>query len=310
MIPLETPSEPPVAALLAAQIETIWSQGRTDLIDSLYADTIIDHMPVPGQAGGREGLRQVVALFRAAMPDLTMTLHGTLSCGDIGVDWWTLAGTHRGELFGLPPTGRIVRFGGIDWVRVAGSRIAELWHIEEMFQMEQQLGLGPGPGVGTGAEFVVAPVPGDAGAGARLPDAARLSELERRNLAIARRHIEGLWAAGDTSIADEVYAADVLDMNPAPGQRPGIPGIIDVLGWLRAAAPDLRMRIDAYAVAGDHAADRWTMTGTHSGADLLGRPARGRRFVMQGMDVVRIAAAGRIDRVWHVEDLAGLRRQL
>ncbi|MGL6043548.1 MAG: ester cyclase, partial [Sandaracinobacteroides sp.] len=66
----------------------------------------------------------------------------------------------------------------------------------------------------------------------------------------------------------------------------------------------------AYAVAGDHAADRWTMTGTHSGTDLLGRPARGRRFVMEGMDVVRITQARRIDRIWHVEDLSALARQL
>jgi steroid delta-isomerase-like uncharacterized protein len=304
--------EPAISTLLATQIGAIWSDGRIELVDSLYAEAIIDHMPVAGQVGGRAGLKQAVEMFRAAMPDLRMTLHGTIGCGDIGVDWWTLEGTQSGELFGLPPTGRSVRFGGIDWVRVKAGQIAELWHIEEMFQMEQQLGIGAANSFGAPVDpaFAAAASSTTAGASARLPDENRLSAIECRNLQVARRHIEGLWAAGDTSVADEVYAADVIDMNPAPGQRPGIAGILDVLGWLREAAPDLRMQINAYAVSGDHAADRWTMTGTHTGADLLGQPAQGRSFVMEGMDVVRIGAQGRIDRVWHVEDLAALARQI
>lgn len=298
---MDTPSDP-IPALLATQIEAIWSRGQVDLIDTLYAETVVDHMPVPGQAPGRAGLRAVVETFRAALPDLAMTLHGTIACGDIGVDWWTLTGTHRGPLLGAAPTGRPLAFGGIDWVRVEGGRIAEVWHIEEMFQMAEQLGIcldaNPAP------PALATP------ATASMPDPAGLGATETRNLAIARRHIEGLWAAGDTAVAHEVYTDDVVDMNPMPGQHPGIPGILDVLAWLRQSAPDLAMHIDAYAASGDHAADRWTMVGTHTGADLLGKPARGRRFVMQGMDVVHITGAGRIDRVWHVEDLASLRTQL
>ncbi len=295
--------------LLAAQITAIWSEGRTELIDTLYAEQVIDHMPIPGQASGREGLHLAVELFRSAMPDLTMHLHGTIACGDLGVDWWTLEGTHDAPLLGHAPTGRRLRFGGIDWVRVEGGQIRELWHIEEMFQMEQQLGsIGGSFGAPVGAVAIVPAVASTQAAW--MPDQATLTAEERTTLAVARRHIEGLWAAGDVRVAAEVYAEDVIDMNPAPDQRPGIPGILDVLGWLREAAPDLRMTIDAYAVQGRFAADRWTMHGTHSGAALLGHPARGRSFTMQGMDVVRLNDTGRIDRVWHVEDLAALEAQI
>ncbi|MGL4541428.1 MAG: ester cyclase, partial [Polymorphobacter sp.] len=236
--------EPVISTMLAAQIGAIWSDGRIDLVDSLYAETVIDHMPVTGQVGGRAGLKQAVELFRAAMPDLRMTLHGTIGCGDMGVDWWTLDGTHTGPLFDLAPTGRKVSFSGIDWVRVKDDQIAELWHVEEMFQMEQQLGIAPAASFGAPGDpaFAVMAAPADAGAGARLPDSTRLTATERRNLAVARHHIEGLWAAGDIGVAVEVYAPDVVDMNPAPGQRPGIAGITDVLAWLREAAPDLTMQ--------------------------------------------------------------------
>lgn len=292
------------AALLADQIGALWSEGRIELVDTIYAEDVVDHMPVPGQAGGRGGLKQAVALFRAGLPDLRLDLHGTIACraasgAEWGIDWWSLTGTHDGPLFGVPPTGRRVAFGGIDWVRIVDGRIAELWHVEDLHRMEEALGLPAGPPPGPVPLRQAAP---------ELP--AGLDIYEQAVLAVARRHLEDLWAAGDERVAADVYAADVKDMNPAPGQQPGIAGIVEVLRWLRHAAPDLVMHVEAYAVEGRFAADRWTLVGTHSGTLLLGVPATGRRFTLRGMDVVRVNAAGRIDRVWHVEDMAGVRAQL
>lgn len=289
--------------LLRAQIEAVWGRGEVALVDRLYADTVIDHMPVPGQPAGREALKDVVRAFRTALPDLRMDLHGVLACGDRGVDFWTLTGTQSGPLFGLPPTGRRVRFSGIDMVRVADGRIAELWHVEEMLQFHDQLGQPP-------AAAPAAPVAALGETATWLPNAALLSRTEARNLALARVHLEEVWAQGRVELMPLVYAADVIDMNPAPGQRPAIAGIADALAALRDAAPDLAMRIDAYVPAGVLVADCWTMTGTHSGAPLLGLAASGRRFRIHGMDVARFRADGRIDRIWHVEEFAQLRAQI
>jgi len=300
-----------IRRLLHDQIEAIWGAGRCELVDANYADDVVDHMPVPGQPTGREALKDVVAAFRTALPDLRMTLHGTIACGDRGVDFWTLEGTHLGELFGTPPTGRPVRFSGIDMIGVRDGRIRDLWHVEEMLHFHRQLGLDD---AAFGTPTAAAPAPPDAtydpGSGARVPDPAALTEREQRNLALARRHIEELWAKGRLELASEIYAPDVVDRNPAPGQRPGVDGITDVLAWLRESVPDLRMRIEEYVVDGDLAADRWVMTGTHDGAPLMGLPARGRRFTINGMDVVRFGADGRITDVWHAEEFAQLRAQI
>ncbi len=229
----------------------------------------------------------------------------------MGVDFWTLSGTHTGPLFGIAPTGKRVSFSGVDMVRVGeDGRIAELWHVEEMLQFWQQLGLGEatfGQPTGGGAPAPY-PMVSDPGAGAGVPDAALLTNTEQRNLVIARRHIEGLWAQGEVKLAHTLYAAGVVDHNPAPGQRPGVAGILDVLGWLREAVPDLAMRIECYVVDGDLAADRWTMRGTHTGAPLMGVPARGRRFEIAGMDVIRIDRDGFITDIWHAEELDKLKR--
>ena len=127
---------------------------------------------------------------------------------------------------------------------------------------------------------------------------------------IARRHIEEIWAGGNEEVAWEMYAEDVVDHNPAPDQRPGIPGIIDVLRWLRESVPDLSMSIESYVVEGNYGSDRWVMTGTHIGAPLMGIEARDKAFRIHGMDVIRVRSDGKITDVWHVEEFHSLLMQI
>ena len=289
-----------VAALLRAQIDDVWGRGAVGLIDMLYAPAVVDHMPVAGQPAGRAAMADVIRAFRAAIPDLRMALHTVLVAGDLGVDWWTLTGTHTGSLFGVPATGRRVRFSGIDMVRVAADRIVELWHVEEMLQFAAQLGV----------DLPADTSPRSAASDYRLPDPAVLSPLERRNLALARRHMEGVWVAGNAALMTELYAPDVVDLNPGPGQPPGIAGIAAALAYLRAGAPDVALRMAAYVPSGPYVADRWTMTGTHTHAPLFGVAAAGKRFAIAGMDIARFRPDGRIDAVAHVEELARLRAQI
>ena len=138
---MSVPETARVSALLTAQIERVWGRGEVDRVDAMYTEDVVDRMPIPGQPTGRAALKDVVRAFRTALPDLRMDLHGVLASGDRGVDFWTLTGTHSGSLFGVAPSGRRVRFSGIDMVRVADGRIAELWHVEEMAQFASQLGV-------------------------------------------------------------------------------------------------------------------------------------------------------------------------
>ncbi len=300
--------------LLRNQIERIWGAGETALVDDHYADTVIDHMPVPGQPPGKAALKQVVADFRAAIPDMAMALHTTLAAGDHGVDVWTLTGTHSRPLFGPSVSGAPIAFSGIDMVRVVGGQITELWHVEEMAQFAQQTGMMTGS-FGTPSDAGAVPPATDTadydpGRNAIVPGEADFDARERRNIGIARRHIEEIWAKGRADLFDEIYHPDVIDHNAAPGQQPGIAGIIDVLGWLREAVPNLRMAIECYVIDGDWIADRWVMTGTHTGAPLMGIPARGRSFRVNGMDVAKLNAEGRITDIWHCEDFASLIAQV
>ncbi len=199
-------------------------------------------------------------------------------------------------------------------VRVAGKQISELWHVEELVQFAQQIG-SINDSFGSPISAASIPPPSrdssyNPGANATVPGQKDFNDKERRNLAIARRHIEEIWAKGRSELCWELYHPSVIDHNPAPTQRPGIEGIIDVVSWLREAVPNLRMDIQCYVIDGDWIADRWVMTGTHTGAPLMGMKASGRTFRINGMDVARLDQAGLITDIWRCEEFASLIAQI
>ncbi|MGB7417982.1 MAG: ester cyclase family protein [Erythrobacter sp.] len=320
--PIEDSGSARIRTLLKDQIERVWGRGETALVDSNYSADVRDHMPVPGQPTGRDALKDVVEEFRAGIPDLRMDLHATLVAGDMGVDVWTLTGTHGGELLGQPATGQPISVSGIDMIRVQDGHVSHLWHVEEMALLMSQITQAP---VEFGAPVQqlesssstdqinaanadrMAHNPGEF---AIVPGEAAFSQLEQRNLLIARRHIEEIWAKGRSELCWEMYHPEVVDHNRAPDQKPGIEGIIDVLQWLREAVPDLSMTIECYVIDADLIADRWVMTGTHTGAPLMGLEARGKSFTINGMDVARVNADGLITEIWHAEEFHQLLQQV
>lgn len=55
---------------------------------------------------------------------------------------WRMDATHTGPLvfLGLPPTGKVVTMAGIEIMRFVDGRIAEVWHLDDVAGLLQQLG--------------------------------------------------------------------------------------------------------------------------------------------------------------------------
>ena len=132
-------------AVVRLWTEELWN-GRLDLIDELFAPDVVDHSPLPGQAPGRDGQRQVIELFRSAFPDLSVTTDDVISSGSSAAVRWSATGTHRGEVLGVGPTGRQVTLQGIDIVRVHAGRITERWGEFDALGLLSQLGATAGTG--------------------------------------------------------------------------------------------------------------------------------------------------------------------
>jgi steroid delta-isomerase-like uncharacterized protein len=125
----------------------VWEEGNIDLVDELLAADHVNHNPAtPDQPAGAEGVREVVTMFRSAMPDLKVVIEDMIAEGDKVVVRYTLEGTHEGELFGVPPTGRRLSIKSIAVERVSEGKLREHWRITDSLDMMQQLGVVPESG--------------------------------------------------------------------------------------------------------------------------------------------------------------------
>jgi predicted ester cyclase len=80
---------------------------------------VLDHSRPPGIGPGAEGVRQQFDGFRQAFPDFRATVLDQIAEGDMVVTRKVFHGTHRGDLMGIPPTGRDVEIHVIDIVRLS-----------------------------------------------------------------------------------------------------------------------------------------------------------------------------------------------
>jgi steroid delta-isomerase-like uncharacterized protein len=108
--------------------EEVFNRRNLAAVDELCAAGIVDHNPLPGQPPGVQGMKDTLGAYFQAFPDLRLTLHEMVAEGDIVVARFTGQGTHRGTLLGVAPTGKNVKFTGIDMIRIKNGQATEVWH--------------------------------------------------------------------------------------------------------------------------------------------------------------------------------------
>ena len=131
--------------------EEVFNQGRLEVLDEIVVADHIEHNPLPGQTQGIEGIKQRVAMLRAAF-NPQFTLEDVLADGDKVVVRWSNKGTHLADFFGVPATGRPVVVSGIDIHQLREGKLAEHWAIRDDLTTMLQLGViqPPGPPDGGG----------------------------------------------------------------------------------------------------------------------------------------------------------------
>jgi steroid delta-isomerase-like uncharacterized protein len=128
-------------AIARREIEEIFGGGNLDLADEIVAADYVGYDPaLPEAIRGPEGIKQAAAGYRAAFPDLTVTVEEQVAEGDIVVTRWTARGTHQGELFGIAATGKQATVTGISIERIVDGKIAEDRTNWDTLGLLQQLG--------------------------------------------------------------------------------------------------------------------------------------------------------------------------
>ncbi len=122
--------------------EEVFNGRNLDLIDELCAPNFVEH-GMSNQVSNAEGLKQFLSMWFNAFPDLHVTIDDLLAEGDRCATRWTGRGTHKGELMGIPPTGKQVTMMGISIDHIVGGKFVEDWTFEDEPYMMQQLGVVP-----------------------------------------------------------------------------------------------------------------------------------------------------------------------
>jgi steroid delta-isomerase-like uncharacterized protein len=110
----------------------------------VFAPNYVGHdATLPHDLRGPEEFKQFVRMYRSAFPDLVLTVEDQIAEGDRVVTRFTARGTHRGDLMGIPPTGKRVAVTGISIDRISNGKSVESWTNYDLMSMMQQLGVVP-----------------------------------------------------------------------------------------------------------------------------------------------------------------------
>jgi steroid delta-isomerase-like uncharacterized protein len=130
------------AEVVRRYFQEVWNEGRIVLLDALLSPDYINHTPsVANPAPGPEGLKPIVLAIRTAFPDVRYKVQDVFATQDRAVARVIMTGTHKGDLFGLPPTGRGVRVNQINIEEIGpDGLIREHWRVTDELALMRQLG--------------------------------------------------------------------------------------------------------------------------------------------------------------------------
>jgi steroid delta-isomerase-like uncharacterized protein len=128
-------------ALVRRFYEEVWDRGTTDFAFEVFAEDYARHdfratETLPGPAGQKK----IADDFRAAFPDLEVTVDLIIGEQDFVVGRWTATGTHSGSWGGLAPSGRRVAFSAANVFRFERGKVAEIWNHRDDLGLREQIG--------------------------------------------------------------------------------------------------------------------------------------------------------------------------
>jgi steroid delta-isomerase-like uncharacterized protein len=134
-------------ALIHRWFEEVWNKGRAEAIDEMFAEDGIAH-GLGSQGGeliGPAGFKPFFEAFRAAFPDIKVTIEDTVVEGDKVAARWVAAMTHTGDGLGFAATGQHAEITGMTIVRIHNGQIKEGWNNWDLMGLMQKLGAATNP---------------------------------------------------------------------------------------------------------------------------------------------------------------------
>ena len=130
---------------LARKFFRMLESGDPGMADEIVAADYYNH-DAPDPNLGLEGVKAGVTSFKNALPDVQLKIAFQLAEGDKVTTRYQWSGTHQGEIYGIPATGKQVNITSTVTFRIADGKIHEAWQNSDQWGAMQQLGVVATPG--------------------------------------------------------------------------------------------------------------------------------------------------------------------
>ena len=285
------------------------AQGEKD------GEATISRLLAPGYRRARSGLEHLAKnaegqghpspgpYLRIAFPDRVDVVEQVIAEGNMVGLLFRITGTHRGNLFGIPATGKTVNVYEVAILRVMGDWITDGWFMTDEAGLLKQLGATLPPRKDGGRI-----VPAVTGGGEdpdvvlkRIQSGPLESREDKNRLVVAQSKASNPpkdYRAADYKQLRQGFQhlRDYGNANKVGGERPTL------------ALPDRKDRIDGFIAEGDTVWMQFRIAGTHK-ANLYGHPPTGRRVEVPEIGIARFAD-GKWKDGWYFGDELGLMLQL
>lgn len=269
-------------ALVRGYIEDVINHHITDRFADYIPDDGIDHSAPPNMPVGNAGTAMFFKMFFEGSSDARNTIHHLIADGDKLTTIATIAGTHDGNMMGMPATGKKFSVYLVETVRIVSGKYVERWGGLDTLGLMIQLGAVKDPGE---------------------------KEKVERYTAMVHRYIDGV-NDDDAAALREVFAVDFNDHNNAQvsGLPGGVEGVVTAHHMLNESFSDLTFTIDEVLVEGDQVAIRVHAEGTHTGP-FYGFPATGKPISWTAHRILRVAD-GMFVEAWNEFDQVGILQKM
>jgi predicted ester cyclase len=250
-----TPAEARSAAL--ADYAVAWDAGEVERAASHYADDAVIRLAGLPDIKGRDAIAGVIAANTGASSDDGTPFTRLFTHGNVIVGEWIWAGTHTGDLNGLPPTQKRFGLQGVSIYFFDEAAKLEAAHVYfDAGTLMTQLGVSKQP----------------ARAALALPTEPALSvvsantETEARNTALAHTLMGAFERKREADFLASVTDATEWNDMRHPGSSKGIKDAKARFKMLTNAFPDAKVSISNTWATGDYVIVEGTFSGTHRGA--------------------------------------------
>jgi steroid delta-isomerase-like uncharacterized protein len=120
--------------------DEMWNPWNFTKADELLAPDIVFRGTLGNELKGREAFRGYMRKVQAAFPDFHNAIEEISAEDDRVIARTLYRGTHRGEIFGLAPTGKTITYAGAAFFRIEDGKIAHGWVLGDIVSLLRQLG--------------------------------------------------------------------------------------------------------------------------------------------------------------------------